>query len=101
MKETIEKLSKQLKIPKTVINEMFEDYYKAIKDIMEHEDFKKFYTEEEYNSQKHCFQIVCLGKLGVPYEFYKKIYDKRHAKNKKDNSDVQPNRNNDEEVCRR
>ena len=57
------------------------------------------YTEEEYNSQKHCFQIVCLGKLGVPYEFYKKIYDKRHAKNKKDNSDVQPNRDNDEEVC--
>lgn len=88
MKQTIEQISKEMKIPKTVINEMFQDYYRAIRDIMEHEDFNKFYTEKEYNSQKHCFNIVCLGKLGVPYTLYKKIYNLRHAKNKKDNSDV-------------
>ena len=67
MKETIKRLSYELKISPKAVTELYKSYWKFIKSTIEKLSLNEDYKEEEFNKIKRNFNIPHLGKLGVTY----------------------------------
>lgn len=89
MKKEIERLSKELNLPKKVIERVYNSYWKFIKTTIEALPLKEDITEEEFKALKTNFNIPYLGKLYCTYDKWKslkevyKIKSKENAKHKK------------------
>ena len=93
MKSIIEKLSKELNLPESVIIKTYKNWWKFIKLSIEDLPLKEDLTEEEFNKLRPNFNIPGLGKLGVTYNNYKRIKEKykksEDVKRKENQTNVQ------------
>lgn len=71
MQQLIKELSRETGLTPSRIQNIYNEYWKAIKFQMSKENFDRDISEEDYYKEKHCFNIIGLGKLGVPYMSYK------------------------------
>lgn len=91
MEETLNKLSKELKIPVDEILTTYKAYWKFIRTKIEELPLKENLNEEQFNKLKTNFNIPKIGKLHCTYPKYKttklinkKIEDAKHKKSKID-----------------
>ena len=89
MEETLNRLSRELKIPVDEILNIYKAYWKFIKTNIESLPLKEDLDEETFNKLKTNFNIPKIGKLHCTYPRYKtvklinkKIEDAKHKKGK-------------------
>ena len=76
MKSIIEKLSKELGLPKSVIEGTYRNWWKYIKLHIEELPLKEDLTEEQFKKLRPNFNLPYLGKLYVDYDRYKRVKEK-------------------------
>lgn len=90
MAETLENLSRELKIPKEKILDAYKAYWKFIKRKIEELPLKEDLNEQEFSKLRTNFNIPKLGKLHCTYPRYKtlNIKLKENDKRKKSKTNV-------------
>ena len=76
MQRTIELLSRELNLPKEVIEKTYRAYWKFIRTKIEELPLKASMEEEEFSTLKTNFNIPNLGKLACSYKRYAGIHKK-------------------------
>jgi uncharacterized protein YktA (UPF0223 family) len=93
MEKTLDKLSRELKLPKEEILDAYKAYWKFIRNKIKELPLKEDLDEEQFSKLRTNFNIPKLGKLHCTYPRYKamKTLNKRRedAKCKESQIDVQ------------
>ena len=87
MKNTLNKLSKELDIPIETLVRIYKAYWKFIKSTIEELPLKEELSQENFNKLRTNFNLSNLGKLSCTYPRYRVVKDlnrrREDAKNKK------------------
>lgn len=70
IEEIIDKVSKDLNLPKEVVKEAYMSFWGFIRESIQSLPLKEDLTEEEFNKLKVNFNIPSIGKLYVTYPRY-------------------------------
>lgn len=70
MKNTIDKLARELNLSPSVVEKVFEAYMLFIRTKIEELPLKKDLTEEDFNKLRTNFNLPNLGKLSCTYKAY-------------------------------
>lgn len=85
--EIINNVADKLKLPKEVIKEAYESYWRYIRHTISELPLKEDLNEEEFNKLKTSFNIPSIGKLAVTWDRYKALKDRyKHIKNLRNES---------------
>lgn len=83
MRETLNKLSRELNLPIEIISDTYKAYWKFIREKIEELPLKEDLDEETFSKLKTNFNIPNLGKLHCTYNRYKVLKNmnrRRHDK---------------------
>ena len=77
-REIIDKVAKELNLPKTLVYKTYKYYWLTIKDHLESLPLKtdKALTEDEFNKLQTSVSVNCIGKIACTYEKYSRIRKK-------------------------
>ena len=79
--DAIDYVANKLELPREVVKEAYESYWKYIRCTISELPLKDDLSEEEFNKLRVNFNIPSLGKLAVTWDRYKAIKDRyKHAK---------------------
>jgi len=67
MKRVIDKVSRELSIPKEVVEKTYKAYWRFIKSKIEEIPIKSIETQEDLDKYKTSFNLPCLGKMTCSY----------------------------------
>ena len=74
--EILDYIANKLELPKEVVKEVYESYWKFIRKTITELPFKEDISEEEFNKLRTNFNIPSIGKLSCTYPRYKAIKDR-------------------------
>lgn len=83
MQKVLDKVSKELSIPKEVVEKTYKAYWRFIKEKIESLPIDSIETEEDLKKLKTSFNLPNLGKLTCSYSRLKKIRENINKNNKK------------------
>lgn len=85
--DAIDYVANKLELPREVVKEAYESYWKYIRFTISELPLKDDLSEEEFNKLRTNFNVPSLGKLAVTWDRYKAIKDRyKHAKKLRDDS---------------
>ena len=85
--DAIDYVANKLELPREVVKEAYESYWKYIRCSISELPLKDDLSEEEFNKLRTNFNVPSLGKLAVTWDRYKAIKDRyKHAKKLRDDS---------------
>lgn len=85
--DAIDHVANKLELPKEVVKEAYESYWKYIRCTISELPLKDDLSEEEFNKLRVNFNIPSLGKLAVTWDRYKAIKSRyKYAKKLRDDS---------------
>lgn len=76
LEEMIDEVSRNLNLPKEVVEEAYMSFWGFIRDSIQALPLKEDLTEEEFNKLKCNFNVPSLGKLYVTYPRYRALKDR-------------------------
>lgn len=80
--DAIDHVANKLELPREVVKEAYESYWKYIRCTISELPLKDDLSEEEFNKLRVNFNIPSLGKLSCTYPRYKAIKDRYKYINK-------------------
>ena len=80
--DAIDHVANKLKLPREVVKEAYESYWKYIRCTISELPLKDDLSEEEFNKLRTNFNIPSIGKLSCTYPRYKAIKDRYKYINK-------------------
>ena len=85
--DAIDYVANKLELPREVVKEAYESYWKYIRFTISELPLKNDLSEEEFNKLRTNFNVPSLGKLAVTWDRYKAIKDRyKYAKKLRDDS---------------
>ncbi len=97
-KKIYEKVAAQLDIPADVVQEVYQNYWKCLRENIEKVPLRNTITEEEFNKYYTVFGIPRIGKIYCLYDnyirkknFYNKLKENEEHKSEEDNSNMERN----------
>lgn len=85
--DAIDYVANKLELPREVVKEAYESYWKYIRCTISELPLKDDLSEEEFNKLRTNFNIPSIGKLSCTYSRYKAIKDRyKYAKKLRDDS---------------
>lgn len=81
-KDAIDHIANKLELPREVVKEAYESYWKYIRCTISELPLKDDLSEEEFNKLRTNFNIPSIGKLSCTYSRYKAIKDRYKYINK-------------------
>lgn len=78
----INHVANKLELPREVVKEAYESYWKYIRCTISELPLKDDLSEEEFNKLRTNFNVPSLGKLAVTWDRYKAIKDRYKYINK-------------------
>lgn len=101
LSQIYKKVSTDLGIDESEIKKAYELYWGFIKHTIKSQDFRQFYTEDEFNKLDKDLTLIRLGRVASRYSRYLRVKNSekriRHE-NKKCEADVQYSNNDCEQV---
>lgn len=89
LKEIISQVSKELNIPKDIVERTYHAYWRAVREHVKDLPLKEELTDEEFLKLQPNVNIPSIGKLNVTLDRYKKVKKMQEYKNKvKENKDA-------------
>lgn len=80
--DAIDHVANKLELPREVVKEAYESYWKYIRCTISELPLKNDLSEEEFNKLRTNFNVPSLGKLSCTYPRYKAIKDRYKYINK-------------------
>ena len=80
--DAINHVANKLELPREVVKEAYESYWKYIRCTISELPLKDDLSEEEFNKLRTNFNVPSLGKLAVTWDRYKAIKDRYKYINK-------------------
>lgn len=80
--DAIDHVANKLELPREVVKEAYESYWKYIRCTISELPLKDDLSEEEFNKLRTSFNVPSLGKLAVTWDRYKAIKDRYKYINK-------------------
>lgn len=80
--DAIDHVANKLELPREVVKEAYESYWKYIRCTISELPLKDDLSEEEFNKLRTNFNIPSIGKLSCTYSRYKAIKDRYKYINK-------------------
>lgn len=80
--DAIDHVANKLELPREVVKEAYESYWKYIRCTISELPLKDDLSEEEFNKLRTNFNVPSLGKLSCTYPRYKAIKDRYKYINK-------------------
>lgn len=80
--DAIDYVANKLELPREVVKEAYESYWKYIRCTISELPLKDDLSEEEFNKLRTNFNVPSLGKLSCTYPRYKAIKDRYKYINK-------------------
>lgn len=80
--DVIDHVANKLELPREVVKEAYESYWKYIRCTISELPLKDDLSEEEFNKLRTNFNVPSLGKLSCTYPRYKAIKDRYKYINK-------------------
>lgn len=74
--DAIDHVANKLGLPREVVKEAYESYWKYIRCTISELPLKEDLSEDEFNKLRVNFNIPSIGKLACPYDRYKAIKDR-------------------------
>lgn len=65
--DIIDKVSKELNLPRSIVNKTYKAYWLGIKSFIQDLPLKEDISEEDFNKLRASFNIPSLGKLNVTW----------------------------------
>lgn len=85
--DAIDHVANKLGLPREVVKEAYESYWKYIRCTISELPLKDDLSEEEFNKLRTNFNVPSLGKLAVTWDRYKAIKDRyKYVKKLRDGS---------------
>lgn len=85
--DAIDHVANKLGLPREVVKEAYESYWKYIRCTISELPLKDDLSEEEFNKLRTNFNVPSLGKLAVTWDRYKAIKDRyKYVKKLRDDS---------------
>lgn len=89
LKEIISQVSKELNIPKDIVEKTYHAYWMAVREHIKALPLKKELTDEEFLKLQPNVNIPSIGKFNITLDRYKRIKKMQEYKNKiKENKDA-------------
>ena len=74
--DAIDHVANKLGLPREVVKEAYESYWKYIRCTISELPLKEDLSEDEFNKLRVNFNIPSIGKLACPYDRYRAIKDR-------------------------